>query len=247
MGLTVRLYASHDADLIALSNAGFSVKNMLKDAFYAFANSQPFHILIDEDIPLTCDQAETNKQYKLYFSKKDLNVSRLLGKIVPRKKNLFCKTVLRNAFIQQNLRSLIIDSSLENLFLSNLSSKQIPSEGVVLLSSYKDSQTVEFAGRIFTKPIEEKHKIEIPNLSRPAARKTTVHKPASHNIVKVPTDVITGSIVDSLDKERDLYESNNNVLVAKTSEIVKSESSTTSNINTNSILNMMSRICQDND
>ena len=110
MDVEMRYFKYYDADLIALSAAGYPMPVMMRDAVVAYANGRPLHYLIDEPITADFNVLKTMRT-RLTFPDDDARVIYLLKHLKFRSRNMFCKAVLRNALIQQNLTVFFANGS----------------------------------------------------------------------------------------------------------------------------------------
>lgn len=102
MYVEVRIYKRFDTDLLALHTSGFSVRTMMKDALVAYATGKPYHVNIEEMIPFDLNDKATVR-VRLLVSEHIPEVKALLQTIKKGYRSNFCKQLLRNALIQQNL------------------------------------------------------------------------------------------------------------------------------------------------
>lgn len=148
MIVEIRLYKSHDTDLVALCNAGYCISNMLKEAIIAYANGTPMHFIVDEFIPF---EVSGTKSVRTRFTMPDSEVKAcyILRNIKKGYRNSFCKAILRNALVQQNLNCYFTDPNLVQLQSINLQYKNVYSlTNVVPCSSMKLSEKqIEFLGK----------------------------------------------------------------------------------------------------
>ena len=115
----IRLYKRYDTDLLALCDAGYSISLMIKDALYGYAHSTPVHIYIDQLIPFDLNK-KTSVHTRFTIPDSDLQTCYLLRNIKHGYRNSFCKNVLRNALVQQNLVAYFADNSMLRLQSDNL-------------------------------------------------------------------------------------------------------------------------------
>lgn len=108
MVVEIRIYKRHDADLIALVDAGYPVRDMLKAAVIAFANGRPLHYFIDEAVPYDPDG---KNMVHFRVSIRDRAAESMMLGIRKGMRNAFVKAVLRNALLQQNLSAYFEDGS----------------------------------------------------------------------------------------------------------------------------------------
>ena len=102
MKVEIRLYKIYDADLIALGMAGYSLSNMMRDAIIAFANGMPLHYYIDRQMDTDFNNMKS-VHTRFVIPDKEEKAIYMIKNIKHRCRNMFCKAVLRDALIQQNL------------------------------------------------------------------------------------------------------------------------------------------------
>lgn len=151
MVVDIRLYKRYDADLVALADAGCSISAMMYDAVISYANGTPIHFLIDEITPFDANDRKP-VHIKFTIPESQTNAIYMMKNIKKRCKNSFCKALLRNALIQQNLSGYFSDESLLQLQAINLRNENINAmQNVYLCSAYKNARKVIFAGKTFTR------------------------------------------------------------------------------------------------
>lgn len=111
MEIEVRIYRRYDADLLALCDAGYSIMTMLRDSVIAYANGRPLHYLIDKAVPFNPIGKKT-VHTRFTVPDSDVRTCYMLKNIKKSFRNMFVKTVLRNALIQQNLGIFFTDPNL---------------------------------------------------------------------------------------------------------------------------------------
>lgn len=152
MRIEIRIYKSHDTDLMALCDAGYPIRTMLKDALSAYANSVPLRYFTDEVIPYSAAEKKM-VHTNIEIPDTDVKTCYMLTHLKRRLRNSFCKAVLRNCLVQQNLTAYFADSSLYAVQQADGAYRNIGSlPGVVPLSSLREeTRTVEFqSGKTIT-------------------------------------------------------------------------------------------------
>ena len=98
--LDLRFYKRYDVELIALHKAGVPLGDYVRQALIAYTTGKPFHIYI----PFALDH-DFNDRQLLHTSVKieDTASEHLLRQIKHGYRNSFCKLLLRDALIYQNL------------------------------------------------------------------------------------------------------------------------------------------------
>lgn len=148
MIVEIRLYKSHDTDLVALCSAGYCISNMLKEAIIGYANGTPVHFIVDEFIPFDVSKTKSVRT-RFTMPDKEQKACYILNNIKRGYRNSFCKAILRNALIQQNLSCYFTDMNLVQLQSVNLQYKNIYGlTNVIPCSSMKLSEKqIEFLGK----------------------------------------------------------------------------------------------------
>ncbi|MCR5670738.1 MAG: hypothetical protein K6G10_07000 [Butyrivibrio sp.] len=143
MNVEIRLYSTYDMDLIALMAAGYPVSTMMRDVVVAYSNGKPIHYLIDKEV-----DADFNilKSVHTRFSipNNETNACFLLKNIKYRSRNMFCKALLRDALIQQNLTVFFatdVRDKLLPLSAASLYNREVKAfANVIPISSLKDTE-----------------------------------------------------------------------------------------------------------
>ncbi len=102
MNVEIRIYKRFDTDLLALHTSGFSVTRMMNDALVAYATGKPYHVLIGEMAPFELSDKATVR-VRLPVTEHVSEVRGVLSSIKKGYRSNFCKQLLRNALVQQNL------------------------------------------------------------------------------------------------------------------------------------------------
>ena len=149
MVVEIRLYKKNDMDLVALADAGYSIPAMLQEAVIAYANGIPLHFLIDEITPFDKNGKQTiHTRFRIPDSEQ--NAVFLMKNIKSGCRNSFCKILLRNALIQQNLSGFFARNELLQLQSINVQNINLSAmQNVKLCSSYKSAKQFSFAGKKF--------------------------------------------------------------------------------------------------
>lgn len=190
MNVEIRLYKRFDADLISLYEAGYSVTMMMKEAVIGFANGSPIHFYVDE---ITDFQMGVDSTFRSRFSIPDSDVKTvfMLKHLKPRCKNAFCKAVLRNSLVQQNLTCFFTDASLYQLQGENLKGMNLYSfKNLTPCSSLREQQSFEFAGQVIKVGRKKKKEKPIQQENNPFATNTNPfssgYNPRMANQVQIP-------------------------------------------------------------
>lgn len=127
MNVDIYIYKRFDTDLLALYDAGYSLSAMTKEALISYANKKPCFFFVDEVVEFSLND---KKSVRIRFKINDKKAEELLSNIKKGFKSNFCKQILRNALIQQNLCCYISNSDyleLQSINASFLNMEQFPS------------------------------------------------------------------------------------------------------------------------
>lgn len=128
MVIEIRLYKRYDTDLIALHDAGYCISDLMGKAISGYANGTPVHYLISEAIDFDMNGKQSFRT-RFTISNSDTKAIHMLKNIKHGYRNSFCKMVLRDALIFQNLSAYFSDASLLDLHrarIQNLVTASIP-------------------------------------------------------------------------------------------------------------------------
>lgn len=219
MVIEIRLYKRYDMDLVALVDAGYPVSTMIKESLIAYANGNPISYLIDENIAFDLNGKESVRT-RIVIPESETNLIYLLKHIKHRTRNNFCKMVLRNALINQNLGAFFAVDSLFQLQKRDIDNNILKFQNAIKLSTIKKERKIKFAGKvvtkkqnkvnldpiIFDKPTEEKEK-KVDNIVNNIAKKD---KPDSNITNYMPDTNIKNSESNNTQYLKD-YDTNINV------------------------------------
>lgn len=110
MNIEIRIYKRYDTDLLSLHDAGYSITKMMQEAVSSYANGLPCHFFIDEMLPFDMNDKKSVR-LRLKFKDNDYNTVNLIRNIKHGYRSNFCKQLLRNAFVQQNVLCYMSNSS----------------------------------------------------------------------------------------------------------------------------------------
>ena len=147
MVVELRIYKRYDTDLVALVDAGYDIKKMMKEALIGYATGMPVYFYIDEAIPF---DEKNKKSVHTRFSvpDSDLKTCYLLRHIKPGYRNSFCKNLLRDCLVMQNLGGYFNDNSLFALQQQSLINKrQFMMNIAKPASEYKKKKSYVFMGK----------------------------------------------------------------------------------------------------
>lgn len=139
MIVEIRLYKRFDTDLVSLFDSGFPIASMLRDAVIGYANGKPVHYFIDK--PVTLDN-NNSRTVHTRFAVTDGNTCYLLQHIKKGFRNTFCKDVLRNVLVQQNLSCFFDDTQLISMQNANMAGRNMYAfQNVIPCSQIKNDNT----------------------------------------------------------------------------------------------------------
>ena len=151
MTIEIRIYKQFDTDLLALCDAGYPIRKMLKQAVTSYANGVPCHFYIDDLIPFNPENRQTIHA-RFDVPESDGNTIYMLKHIHRRYRNTFCKIVLRNAIIQQNVSAFFTDPALYQLQNVNIQSKGFYSfQNIIPLSTLREEKSVQLDGKKYVR------------------------------------------------------------------------------------------------
>lgn len=140
-------------DLLALAEAGYPVSLMIKNALISYAKGTPLFYYIDEDIPVNSRDTKVMR-VTFMIGKKEVETIELLNSIIASKKSTFCKALLRNALVQQNLNCYFANKKMESLHLANRKSFNVEGlENVIALSMVRADRSFSFLGKTFERNV----------------------------------------------------------------------------------------------
>lgn len=148
MNIEIRIYKRYDTDLLSLHDAGYSVTKMMEKAVSSYANGLPCHFFIDEMLPFDMNDKKSVR-LRLKFKDNDYNTVNLIRNIKHGYRSNFCKQVLRNSLIQQNLLCYMSDAStfpMHDQNAKNLNQQAFPN--LQMCSEYKrETSKLRFLGK----------------------------------------------------------------------------------------------------
>lgn len=153
MVVEIRIYKRYDIDLFSLCDAGFPVVAMMKDAISGYANVTPVHFLIDEAVPFNLE-GKTSIHKRLNIPDDDVKTITLLKNVKKGLRNNFCKNVLRNALIQQNLCGYFDTDNEKYIKLQNANLSLIDLsayKNVIPCSQLRRNKQFTFLGKTYVK------------------------------------------------------------------------------------------------
>ena len=106
MRIQVLINKRFDTDLLSLADAGYSLSKMIRDTVQAYANGQPLTLFIDEMIPFDMN---SNRSIRITVTITDQTTESLMRRLKYGCWSNFCKQVLRNSLVQQNLSCYMSD------------------------------------------------------------------------------------------------------------------------------------------
>ncbi len=143
MKVEIRLYKQHDADLIALAANGYQIASMMRDAICGYANGNPVHFYIDEPINADFNVLKTFRT-RFNIPQNEEKALYLLQGIKHGFRNAFCKVILRDALIQQDMTAFFSNDAFQVLCQMNGYAAQFRNinsfSNVIACSQYKQAQ-----------------------------------------------------------------------------------------------------------
>ena len=104
MKVSIKILRQFDSDLLMLREAGYSLSRLMRDSVSAFANGRNLKIHFDRADPNRFVFTDMKSyRFNLNFDDEDTKVAELLSHVEPRFKSAFCKTILRNALVTENI------------------------------------------------------------------------------------------------------------------------------------------------
>ena len=143
MNVEIRLYKRFDMDLVSLYDSGYSVALMIRDAVLGYANGTPVYFFIDEPVQFDLNDKK-NVHMRVTIPDSEQKAVYVLKNIKHGYRNTFCKILLRNALVQQNLSGFFADTALSQLQIANMAGRNVYSyPNVVMCSTLKTANRQE--------------------------------------------------------------------------------------------------------
>lgn len=137
MIVEIRMYRLFDTDLVSLFDSGYPVALMMKSAIQGYANGTPVHYLVD--VPTTIAKSDSRSIHtRLFIPDSDSKSIMLMKGVRKGYRNSFCKMMMRNALINQNLSFYYSGQQLTDMaqaYLDTIPPDSFPS--VIRLSKMK--------------------------------------------------------------------------------------------------------------
>ncbi len=150
MKIEIRLYKQHDADLIALAANGYPIASMMRDAILGYANGNPVNFYIDEPSDVDFNVLKTFRT-RFVIPQSEEKALYLIQGIKHRFRNVFCKMILRDALIHQNMVVFFSSGAFNTLYQMNGYAAQFRNPNsflnVIPCSSYKQEQKQKTFGQ----------------------------------------------------------------------------------------------------
>lgn len=148
MNIEIRIYKRYDTDLLSLHDAGYSITKMMEKAVSSYANGLPCHFFIDEMLPFDMNDKKSVR-LRLKFKDNDYNTVNLIRNVKHGYRSNFCKQLLRNSFVQQNLLCYMANSSTFPMHDRNAKTFNLQAfPDLQMCSSYKrKTQKLHFLGK----------------------------------------------------------------------------------------------------
>lgn len=113
MKVEVRFYSQYDPDLVGLAQAGYDITEMTKNAVISFAHGRPLQYVIPTPAPFNPNNKRTIHTAFVVPSNDARTITMLKG-VTYRLRNSYCKMILRNCLMQQNITAFFLDQSVCN-------------------------------------------------------------------------------------------------------------------------------------
>lgn len=187
MKVDIYIYKRFDTDLLALHDAGYSISKMIKEALEAYAGGHPCFFFLDEMVPINLNE---KKSVRMRIKVEDPQAVALLQNLKHGFRSNFCKQVLRNSFLQQNLFCYMAEpayAQLHNINASFININALPN--VKLCSQYKKSEkTINILGKDIAVTYEHKQAVPVlPTQTVPQVQYVQPATPLIQPVTEKPT------------------------------------------------------------
>ncbi len=150
MQFGVYIYKQYDTDILSLADAGYDVTRMMKEAVTGYANNRPVHFFIDRLVSFDVN-GKKSIRVMVNVPKSDKKTLYMLQHIKDRYRGRFCKAVLRNALIQQNICCYFADENLMQLQNDNLAFMNLSAfTNLKPISAYIKQQKLKVNDKVIT-------------------------------------------------------------------------------------------------
>lgn len=148
MRFDVIIYKQYDTDLLSLVDAGYDIGLMFKEALIGYANGLPVAYYIDRLVPLSLNDKKSAR-ISITISDGEVKTVYMLKNIKHLYRGRFCKAVLRNAFVQQNICGYFADENLMQLQMINLQNINLSAfKNLKPVSEYIKEKQIKFANTV---------------------------------------------------------------------------------------------------
>ena len=154
----LRIYKRYDQDLMALKQRGANIPTLVRSCLYAFARGKRVYYKVPDDVLI---DANDRYNFHLRIEVEDPESIRLLKSVKEMHRNAFCKAILREAFVFQNLGVYLTDESYCKM--RNDSANDIPAEVITLKESGQKALSAP------KKDVSEYKETKNENVKSPAA------------------------------------------------------------------------------
>lgn len=139
MIVEIRMYKQYDLDLLSLFDAGYPVATLYYEVIKNFANGFPVKFVIDE--PIKCELKDKHT-VRSRICIKDKKAVKMLKGIKRRYRNAFCKMLLRNSLLQQNMDCFFSKPEFFVTTALNLENLKNPDYVEIPLSTIKNKRKI---------------------------------------------------------------------------------------------------------
>ena len=133
MRIEIRIYKRHDLDLMHIHDLNISLAALFKHSLTNYAHGREVRYFL----PYIENYSPSDKKsFHLRFNITDPETLIFLNNIKPMQRNSFCKTLLRNSLVRQDMSAFLKDISMEQNFIDQI---QLDSNVLILTpnTSYK--------------------------------------------------------------------------------------------------------------
>lgn len=148
MRIEIRIYKRHDLDLMHIHDLNISLAALFKHSLTNYAHGKEVRYFL----PYIENYSPTDKKsFHLRFNITDPETLMFLNNIKPMQRNSFCKTLLRNSLIRQDMSAFLKDISMEQDFINQI---QLNSNVLILTPNTSYKKFFMENGMILTKEEE---------------------------------------------------------------------------------------------
>lgn len=162
MYLEIRYYKRFDPDLIALIQNGVDLTSQLPAIIKAYAHGETYHFYVPSSFCKTVDLNE-QKQIHNRVTITDEKSIQLLSKVREGYRNTFCKILLREALLHQNLSAFFLDQEIIQKECARVQNMDTDTENIVTATtaSFKGQQKKKNESRKMNKDRKDRRFIKV--------------------------------------------------------------------------------------